>query len=161
MIVRVAQEQLAWRSAKGKGPLAESNIRSAAPLLTCLYATLSRHDFAANHMELPIHMSDGFYQRVDTLCLRAWIRVVAVTRNDPAMSAKSATIMQRPEMLPVQREDDAILGHGNSENVMIFDSRTGLIRIKTSDWRDIMAKTTQTVLYSRRKLLVGQETGHP
>lgn len=75
--------------------------------------------FAPNSSELTIHVPQGLHERIDFLCLYLRMRVVAETGDDSTMSTELSAVMQCPEMLSVQRQDDAVFGYGDFENLFV------------------------------------------
>ena len=99
-------------------------------------------------------------QIVDALGLRTCINVVMNTGNNPAVAAKHAAVVERKKMFSIQRQDDPVFGHRDSENSCVAFSIAGLFGVVIPDEFNIMAETSQTILDPCRKLLVGQETRH-
>ena len=88
------------------------------------------------------------------------IGIVTDTCNNSAVSPERTAVMERKKVLSIQRQNYSILGHCDSDDFCVALSVAGLIGVKIPDKFDVVAEPSQTILDSRRELLIGQETGH-
>lgn len=70
-----------------------------------------------NFSELSVHVPDDFDQVVNALCLKVWVFVIAVTGNYSTVTAEFRIFVQGAKVVAIQRENDAILGHANPQNI--------------------------------------------
>lgn len=77
------------------------------------------------------------------------------------MSAKIAALVERPEVLSIECQDDPILGHRDSKHFRVALPIARLLCVECSYEFHVVTEATKPILYPRRELLVGQESGHP